>query len=200
MPSDRRPVRHVWRPHRPPLRAEDEARPWLAAELGLPPPALALDRDARNRPRLHGACAGWDCNWSHSGEHLLIALGQGVDVGIDVERLRPRPRALELARRFFDPREAEALGRHPAGVARDLAFARLWCLKEAVLKAHGHGLSFGLHRAVFDADTLAATPLWLDPALGPAEAWQVRTLAAPDGYVAALAWRAPSGASPPIPG
>ena len=27
---------------------------------------------------------------------------------------------------------------------RDIAFLRLWCAKEAVLKAHGHGMAFGL--------------------------------------------------------
>ena len=32
---------------------------------------------------------------------------------------------------------------------RDDAFLRLWCAKEAVLKAHGHGISFGLDKLRF---------------------------------------------------
>ena len=63
--------------------------------------ALPLSRDPRGRPRLEGAFAEWDCNWSHSGDGLLIALGRGVRLGIDLERVRPRERALDLAQRFF---------------------------------------------------------------------------------------------------
>lgn len=181
------PVRWAWRAHPPGSRAEAQARAWLAAQLGVAPEALPLGRDARNRPAL--ALPGFDCNWSHSGGHLLLGLGTGVRVGVDVERVRARPRAVELARRFFAGEEAEAIARLPAGAVRDLAFARLWCLKEALLKAHGHGLSFGLDRAVFAAPPEACRVLRLDPRLGSPERWQVRALDAPEGYVAAIAWR-----------
>lgn len=156
--------------------------------LGGAPEALALARDVHGRPRLGGAQARSDVSWSHSGEHLLIALGEDVDVGADVERLRPRPRALELARRFFHPLEADQLAALPAA-ARELAFTRLWCAKEAVLKAHGRGLAFGLHRLRFEArgDMLALAEC--DPALGPLAAWNLREFAPAAGYRAALAWR-----------
>ena len=42
---------------------------------------------------------------------LLVAVGLGIRVGVDLEYLRPRPRALPLARRFFtaqEPPEAPA--------------------------------------------------------------------------------------------
>ena len=183
----RAPVRWAWRPHRPQRRAEDEARPWLAAAVGVAPEALALARDARNRPCLQGAQARFDCNWSHSGEHLLLALGDGVRVGADVERVRERPRALALAERYFGADEAAWLCAQPEA-ARPLAFARLWCLKEAVLKAHGHGLAFGLDRVAFALDPSPAI-VRLDPALGEAGDWRVRLIDAPPGYAAALAWR-----------
>src|SRR3546814_6516543 len=63
--------------------------------------------------------------------------------GADLELLRPRPRALALAERFFVRSETGALLALPAE-AREAAFVRLWCAKEAVLKAHGRGLAFGL--------------------------------------------------------
>ena len=116
--------------------------------------ALPLARDDRGRPRLGGRLAGWDCSWSHSGDGLLIALGEGVQVGVDCERLRPRPRALELAQRFFTAPEHDWLAA-PSAAVRDRAFLRLWCAKEAVLKAHGHGLSFGLDRLRFGEDNAA---------------------------------------------
>lgn len=182
-------MRWTWRTHRPGQRAEALARAWLAAELATPADALALARDARNRPQLHGALARYDCNWSHSGGHLLLALGDGVRVGVDVEQVRPRARALELAQRFFAAEEVDWLRGFAAGAPRDAAFARLWCLKEALLKAHGHGLSFGLHRVAFAPDDGAAAIVRLDPALGAPADWTVRMLDAPPGCVAALAWR-----------
>lgn len=174
--------------HRAPAAAEPVARAWLAEVLAVAPHALELGRDARGRPCLHAGDA-CDCNWSHSGERLLVALARAGRIGVDLERLRPRPRALELARRFFTAAEAEALAALPAA-AREAAFVRLWCAKEAVLKAHGHGLSFGLHRLEFalgDEPRLVAC----DAALGAPARWTLRAWTPEPGYVAALAWRAP---------
>src|SRR3546814_13489669 len=53
-----------------------------------------------------------------------------------------------LAERFFVRSETGALLALPAE-AREAAFVRLWCAKEAVLKAHGRGLAFGLDRLEF---------------------------------------------------
>lgn len=181
------PVRCTWGPHRHGTPAESLARPWLAAALGVPAAALGLARDAHGRPRL--AAPGFDASWSHSGERLLVALGAGVQLGADLELLRPRPRALALAERFFTPAEAAALAALPAP-AREPAFVRLWCAKEAVLKAHGRGLAFGLDRLEFARDgegwRLAAS----DPALGAPADWTLHAFAPMPGYLATLAWRA----------
>ena len=63
--------------------------------------------------------------------------------------------ARALARRFFHPAEADALDDGPEAQAQ-AGFLRLWCAKEALLKAHGHGLAFGLDRLRFgfEADGL----------------------------------------------
>ena len=92
-------------------------------------------------------------------------------MGVDVERVRPRPRALDLARSRLHPREAEALSAVPAGPDRDVAFARLWTAKEAVLKARGTGLAGGLDGfAVLDGAVEAGDGPWtivgFDPAPG----------------------------------
>ena len=58
---------------------------------------------------MEGALAAHDVGWSHSGDALLLATGPQVQLGVDVERLRPRPRALELAERFFAPAGTQAL-------------------------------------------------------------------------------------------
>jgi 4'-phosphopantetheinyl transferase len=71
-------------------------------------------------------------NLSHSHEMALVAVSLGVEVGVDVERLRPMPQFAAIAERFFPP-SAE----RPAGEAD---FFRSWTRVEAVLKARGVGL------------------------------------------------------------
>ena len=73
-------------------------------------------------------------------------------------------------------------------IARDDAFLRLWCAKEAVLKAHGHGLSFGLHRLAFDATATTPRLLRCDPALGATSDWRLHARDA-DAHVAVVARR-----------
>ena len=184
------PIQVASLPYLPGQRGEPQVRDTLAQWLGEPgPPPLA--RDPSGRPRLLAPHQDHDTGWSHSGEQLLLALGRGVTLGVDLERLRPRPRALELADRFFAPGEAGRL-QALAPERRELAFLRLWCAKEAVLKAHGQGLSFGLHRLEFipDGDDEHA-PLRLlasDPELGAASDWQLHEWIPAPGYLAALAW------------
>jgi 4'-phosphopantetheinyl transferase len=181
--------RTAWLPRDRARTAQAQATEWLAEALSRPPAQVAFERDAHGRPHLQPPLHTLDCNWSHSGEGLLVAAGEGMRVGVDLEWVRPRPRALALAERFFAPRELQWLRAQP-DAGRERQFLRLWCAKEAVLKAHGHGLSFGLHRLVFtDVDgTLVLHDC--DDALAPASAWQVRELVPAPGYLSALAWRA----------
>lgn len=182
------PVRCAWRGWAPGAPAEALVRPWLAGMLGVPADALPLVRDARGRPRLLAPCARHDPSWSHSGDRLLVGVGEGVRLGVDLERLRPRPRALVLARRFFAPAEAQALSALPEA-ARETAFVRLWCAKEAVLKAHGRGLAFGLHRLEFAPDGETWTLVACAPELGAPADWTLHAFAPLPGYLASLAWR-----------
>ncbi|MEG3192210.1 4'-phosphopantetheinyl transferase family protein [Lysobacter sp. D1-1-M9] len=178
----------MWQARQPGLAAQDQARPWLAAQLGLAAEAVPLRRDARQRPCLQPPCADHDCGWSHSGGGLLIAIGAGVQLGIDLEWQRPRPNAQALARRYFAAGETRWLASlSPA--QRESAFLRLWCAKEAVLKAHGHGLSFGLDRLRFGDVDGTLRLLECDPALGRPQDWTLLELAPAPGYLGALAWR-----------
>jgi len=188
--ADAAPVRWAWRPHAPREPAEPLARQWLAGELGADIDTLPLARDTRGRPRLGAPFAGWDCNWSHSGDGLLIALGRDVQIGIDLERVRPRGRALDLAQRFFTAPELAWLHAAPSAAVRDHGFLRLWCAKEAVLKAHGHGISFGLHRLRFADSPDGLRLVECDAALGQAQDWSLRELRPAPEYLGALAWRA----------
>jgi len=187
--ADAAQVRWAWQPHAPREPAEPLARRWLAAELGTDTQGLPLSRDRRGRPRLGAPFAGWDCNWSHSGDGLLVALGRDVQVGIDLERVRPRGRALDLAQRFFTAPELAWLHAAPSAAVRDHGFLRLWCAKEAVLKAHGHGISFGLHRLRFADSPDGLRLVECDPELGRAEDWSLRELRPAPEYLGALAFK-----------
>jgi 4'-phosphopantetheinyl transferase len=177
-----------------PGAAWDAAHAWLATLADAPADALPLQRDVHGRPRFHEAI-GADAGWSHSGDGLLLAFARDAVLGVDMEFERPRPKALEIARRYFTPGECAWLeSRSPAadrdGIsARDLAFLRLWCAKEAVLKAHGRGLAFGLHRLAFEARDGALALVEADPALGDPAAWFLHEFVPHPGYRAALAWR-----------
>ena len=173
-----------WSPGRP---AEDAVRAWLAPRLGRAAGAIALSRDAHGRPRLDDGDA--DVSWSHSGDGLVLAFGRGVVLGIDVECERRRPRALELAQRYFTADETAWLQAHLCGTDREIAFLRLWCAKEAVLKAHGRGLAFGLHRLAFAECDGALALVDADPALGDARQWHVQEFIPEPGYRAAMAWK-----------
>lgn len=160
-----------------------------------------LTRDGFGRPHLdsdthRAAFEQVDLNWSHSGNWLIAAYAKGaqiggIRVGIDIELLRPRPKALALAQRFFAPEETAwlaTLADQPARLQH--AFTRLWCAKEAVLKAHGRGLSFWLEKLRFALDDDGAPRLTAcDPALGAAEDWRLDAWSPAPGYLATLAWR-----------
>src|SRR5690606_19537612 len=154
----------AWRDHARGAVAEDSARAWLGQALDTPPGELPLARDARGRPRL------------------------GLPVAVDLEWLRPRRKALNLARRFFAAAEADWLEAWP-GAEREPAFIRLWCAKEAVLKAHGRGLAFGLARLVFAEHGGRLALVECDPRLGQPGDWRLEEWTPRPGYHAVLAWR-----------
>lgn len=143
-----------------------------------------LHRDGSGRPAL--AAGSGDIGWSHSGGRLLMAHVQAGRVGVDVEATGRTSRPMDIARRYFSPGEAEALATlDEAG--RQQAFLRLWCAKEAVLKAAGRGIAFGLHRVAFDVSGAAPRMIRCDPALGDIGAWTIHQIEPEPGFVAVLA-------------
>lgn len=178
---------HVWRLDYRPQHGREPLRSVLGAYLGIEMDRVALVNGEHGRPALagtHDPSLGF--NWSHSGNHALIAVGRRITPGIDLEQLRMRPRALEIARRYFSSEEAAALTALPAA-ARDAAFLEVWTAKEAVLKALGRGIAFGLDRLsiVSTSDRLTLQRLEGDDAA----AWQLQRLAVDTALVATLAWR-----------
>ena len=118
--------------------ARGTLREVLGHALRIAPEAVALRYRRHGKPELDPDCAPLAgelrFNLSHSGERALIALAR-VEVGADVERLKPR-RTDDIARRFFVPGEQRRLF-SLSPVEREQAFFRLWTCKEAFLKVTG---------------------------------------------------------------
>ncbi len=82
-------------------------------------------------------------NTSHSGELALIGVARSRAIGIDLEHVRPVPRALELAKRFFPESEYAMLRDFPENdLAR--AFLSIWVTREGTAKAQGLSVWRGL--------------------------------------------------------
>jgi 4'-phosphopantetheinyl transferase len=118
---------------------------------------------------------------AHSGAWVSCAVGRVAALGVDIEAVRPRPRLLAFARRFYSAAEVawlEAL----AEAERLAAFHDVWTLREAWLKAQGCGLR-DYRRAPCTREVLA------DRAPG----WQWQQIIDAPGYRLALCWRADAG-------
>ena len=178
---------HVWRlaydhhQGRAPLLA------MLGGYLGVDADAVKLEDSEHGRPELAGSQRdAFSFNWSHSHDQALIAIARGVLPGIDLERLRPHPKAVPIARRYFSPDETAALEALPVD-QRDRAFLELWTAKEAVLKAVGRGLAFGLHRLSISGPSHLPVLHRLD-GYEPQQ-WQLHRLILDDAHVGTLAWQ-----------
>ena len=113
----------------------------LAHYAEIPATALCFEVNQFGKPRLVTP-THLHFNVTHSQDIALYAIAH-VDVGIDVEQVRPMPDALDIARSFFRPEEVEALMAMPTD-EQVRTFFRTWVRKEAYSKATGEGLSASL--------------------------------------------------------
>lgn len=159
----------------------------LGAYLGVDPRRLRFAYGERDKPRLAEPATRLEFNLSNSSDLALIATGEGGELGVDLEALRPMDDALAISERFFSASERTALAACPAG-ERDDAFFRCWTRKEAYVKAVGDGIALGLDR--FDVSLepgAAARFVALEGDPGRAADWSLYHLDPGPGYVGALA-------------
>lgn len=126
-------------------------------------------------------------NLSHSHGLALIAVAQNLDVGIDLEYIRPNVSWEAIAQSYFSPKERDMLHQLPAAL-KALAFFTVWTRKEAYIKATGKGLSLPLDR--FDVSVVPGEPAKLLSVQGDdreAERWLLMELTIGSGYAATLA-------------
>lgn len=126
----------------------------LAGRLGLPAAGIHFESRPSGKPDLRSDIANppeWRFSVSHTGAEVALAFARGTDVGIDIEPLDRRMDPLAIAKRYFTPRELEALLALPSD-ARARAFIAGWTRKEAIVKARGDTMAASLASLSVDLD------------------------------------------------
>jgi phosphopantetheinyl transferase len=116
-------------------RLSAEARRILSQCEGRPLTNEDIAREAGGRPFFPGSDT--DFSISHSGNLAAVSLvrGKGLRTGCDVELVRPRAKAKEIAEDFFTIPERDYI---ESGGSFDLTrFYQIWTLKECFLKLRG---------------------------------------------------------------
>ncbi|MDB5466760.1 MAG: phosphopantetheinyl transferase [Phenylobacterium sp.] len=121
----------------------------LALRTGQSPAAVRLTYGARGKPAAEGA--GLAFNLSHAGSWLLIAIAASGDIGVDVEDRLPLLEAMALAPRILTGDEQRRLAMAPPRRKASLVQRHL-VLKEAMMKARGHGLALDPRTISVDRD------------------------------------------------
>jgi 4'-phosphopantetheinyl transferase len=130
------------------LRAQFGCRMVLAGYLGLCAADVRYRYGAAGKPALaddllddpaYGG-PGLSFNLTTSDDLAVLAVSRRLPIGVDSERLRPRPDIHAVARRMFTPATVRALARLPEQDQLP-AFYRQWTALESGVKADGRGLA-----------------------------------------------------------
>jgi len=148
-------------------------REQLADYIGVPAKGLRIDKAEFGKPYLK-YYPEVNFNMSHSSDCLLIALGEGGQVGVDIESYKPRDTWEGLVKKCFAQEEIDYwMGLKPN--QRGTAFYNIWVQKEAFVKAAGQGITLGLNQCVTSQKSHASF-LRLPESCGAVEQWQVERL------------------------
>ena len=119
-------------------------RQLLAGYVGGHQSEISFGVVAMGKPTLsHPNDIGLTFNTTHSGNLVIIAVTANRDVGVDVEKVRPVPRALKVAKRVYSAEEYEMLAKLPPEQV-DRAFLSIWVRREGTTKARGDSVWRGL--------------------------------------------------------
>jgi 4'-phosphopantetheinyl transferase len=161
----------------------------LGSYLEKDPHELRFDYTSHGKPVL-ATKAGYDTlrfNLSHSGEFALFAITNGLNIGIDIERVRYDLDVMQIAKNYFSQGEISWL----ESVHKNEwpgAFFQYWTRKEAFIKATGEGISFPMDQC--DVSLLNGrhlSPIRLPGNDRESNCWHGQDLFPARGYAAAIA-------------
>jgi 4'-phosphopantetheinyl transferase len=166
------------------------------------PKEWVFSANAYGRPEIVNAQAGeggLSFNISHTRSLIVLGVTRGRALGVDVENFRAREAPIDVADRFFAPREVAALAAAPPP-RQQYRFFEYWTFKEAYIKARGMGLSLPLDRFSFHYPNDRTVELAIHPELADEPArWQLWQFRPRQEYLVAIcAERVGSLSSSPI--
>lgn len=164
------------------VTARSLLRRLLGRYLHVEPAAIQFGYTEYDKPFISVPETSLQFNVSHSGDVVLLAFADDVQVGVDVESIRPIADAPHIVTRFFSPTEIASWHSLP-DTQQTTAFYTCWTRKEAYIKARGEGLSHPLDQ--FDVTLRPDEPAALRTGRS-AETWSIAPLPMPDRYAAAI--------------
>ena len=121
----------------------------LTEQLGECTAGWSITQPSRGRPKLLSLDLGVGFSISHTDGLVGVLLSSDERCGLDMEPLRRDIDVDRLSRRACSDSEIKWLQSHDRS-DQQIAFLRLWTLKEAYLKATGQGIAIPLKRLSFD--------------------------------------------------
>lgn len=91
-------------------------------------------------------------NLSHTKDIAILAVADNIEIGVDIEKIKPSHDYLAIAKRFFHAQEYAYLIQIINDDERQKMFYRFWTAKEAVLKATGEGIIARLDTVIITLD------------------------------------------------
>jgi 4'-phosphopantetheinyl transferase len=159
----------------------------LSRYCDLAPSRLPIAETRFGKPYLESPFLTIRFNLSHTHDWALLAVSRHAEIGVDVEEHSPSLDTKLLAE-WLHPEEKQDL-EVMSHEKRGIAFFRLWCRKEALLKAKGIGLRAPLHQfRVSTSPDTAKVLSW--PGEDPN--WHLYDLIADEQHSAALALDRPA--------
>jgi 4'-phosphopantetheinyl transferase len=171
------------------IQAHGIVRQILSNYLDADAATLIFARTHHGKPNLTRRANGphLEFSVSRSSNCCMLAVQLDHSIGIDVEKMRDLPQAIDIVQSYFTPAESKALSALRGAARRDAFFA-LWTHKEATVKGLGISLAAHLGRIEFDLDPIGGLRLvaW-NGDQSVAQKWSVVRLDPAPGYVAAIA-------------
>ncbi|NOT84633.1 MAG: 4'-phosphopantetheinyl transferase superfamily protein [Methylococcaceae bacterium] len=145
----------------------------LGHYLQVSPAALNINRTAQGKPYLKDYPA-LSFNMSHSGAKLLIAVTEGVALGVDIEEMKARTHTAGIVAKCFAAEE-QVYWQSLSDIEKMPGFFDFWTRKEAFVKAVGQGISLGLEQCVINPKDLTRL-LRIPNQCGSVAAWRIADL------------------------
>jgi 4'-phosphopantetheinyl transferase len=159
----------------------------LGRYLCVMPSSISFDQNEFGKPKLAQALVVPELafNLSHRNQVGLLAIADGLAVGVDIEEVLPIE--YETIERYFSTREQSSLAAL-ADADRLEGFYNCWTKREAILKAEGLGLN--MRPDAFDVSlspNVKAAVLEVRANAGLTSKWHLVELRPAFGFVGALA-------------